>query len=125
MGKKPVNDALKQFREDIALALKLIRKLVQHGNLNSNEDDRLGDISAALTAIATRIDEARLKSRNAAIVALAKQLGQSAADLGQIHQQALDLKKSLDIGKELLDGFESIAEAITPVAAAPKSGKTT
>jgi hypothetical protein len=125
MGTKPAR--LRHLRDDIDSALDLILLLLEHGDLDQDEESELGNISNALTEVATRIDASELISRNAAIAALTNELGQSASDLNNIHQQAVDLKTTLDIAQKLLDGFGSIAKALTPttVAAKPKSGKTT
>ncbi len=107
----PSPDTLTSLRTDIDQSLDLIEILLENATSNA-ERVQLDNVSEALTAIATQIDDDELTSRSAAITALAKQLGSSASDLDAIHQQAVNLQNSFKIAQQLLNAFGNIVSAV-------------
>lgn len=102
---------LAQFRNDIDDAIELVRRILQQAT-TGEERLVLTEVTEALVAVATEIDEQELASRNAAIQALIGELGNAAKDLDDIHQKAVQLKNALGIAQKLIDAFGTIKTAL-------------
>jgi len=103
-------NSLDALRADISSALDLLEILIENAKTDGERLELLA-INRALVKIATDIDNGELVSRNAAIAALVNELGADASDLETIHQQAVDLKNTLDIAQNLLTAFGNIANS--------------
>src|SRR5262249_14026222 len=115
--------SLSTLRDDISSSLSLLTILAENADSDEERDDLL-KINRSLLEVATDIDNQMLISENGAITALIKKLGQSASNLDAIHQEAIDLKKTLDIAQKLLDGFGNISKAVTPAGGKKPTGTT-